>query len=85
VFVYGIAAASGAPGEQDVVAAVVPVDAATFDAADVFRHCRRVLEANFVPSYLQVVAEIPKTASEKPQARFLLERFAPGAAGVFAA
>ncbi|MCC6850602.1 MAG: AMP-binding protein [Deltaproteobacteria bacterium] len=77
VFVYGVPAASGAPGEKDVVAAVVPADPATFDPASVFRACERGLEPNFVPSYLQVVDEIPKTASEKPQERFLLERFAP--------
>ena len=85
VYVYGIPAASGAPGEKDVVAAVVPVDTKTFDVAQVFTHSREGLEANFVPSYLQVVKEIPKTASEKPQDRFLLESFAPDAEGVFKA
>jgi crotonobetaine/carnitine-CoA ligase len=84
VFVYGVPAASGSPGEKDVVAAVVPVDPASFDAASVFRACERGLEANFVPSYLQVVPEIPKTASEKPQERFLLDRFAPDGNGVYA-
>ncbi len=84
VFVYGVPAASGAPGEKDVVAAVVPLDAADFSAASVFAACRKGLEANFVPSYLQVVDEIPKTASEKPQERFLIERFSPGGQGVYA-
>jgi crotonobetaine/carnitine-CoA ligase len=83
VFVYGVPAASGAPGEQDVVAAIVPTTPASFSAADVFAACRRNLEPNFVPSYIQVVDEIPKTASEKPQERFLLERFAARGAGVF--
>lgn len=83
VFVYGVPAASGAPGEKDVVAAIVPSDAASFDPAAVFAACRRALEANFVPTYLQVVDEIPKTASEKPQERFLLAAFAPEAANVF--
>jgi crotonobetaine/carnitine-CoA ligase len=83
VFVYGVPAASGAPGEKDVVAAIVPATGVPFDAAAVFRACRAELEPNFVPSWLQVVDEIPKTASEKPQERFLLERFAPGAPGVF--
>ncbi len=77
VFVYGVSAASGAPGESDVVAAVVPMDAGSFDAASVFAACERGLEPNFVPSYLQVVDDIPKTASEKPQERFLLDRFSP--------
>jgi crotonobetaine/carnitine-CoA ligase len=83
VFVYGVEAASGAPGEKDVVAAIVPTDAATFSPAVVFATCREALEANFVPSYLQVVDEIPKTASEKPQERFLLAEFAKDAVNVF--
>lgn len=83
VFVYGVPAASGAPGEKDVVAAIVPVDRGTFDPAGVFAACVKGLESNFVPSYLQIVDEIPKTASEKPQERFLLDRFAPDAPNVF--
>lgn len=83
VFVYGIAAASGAPGEKDVVAAIVPEDRAAFDAQAVFRWCRERLESSSVPSYLQLVAEIPKTASEKPQERFLKEAFAAPGAEVF--
>ncbi len=75
VFVYGVPAKSGSPGEKDVVAAIVPVDPETFDPARIFSLCRAELEANFVPTWLQVVEEIPKTASEKPQERFLLERF----------
>ncbi len=83
VFVYGIDAASGAPGEKDLVAAIVPVDRASFPAQEVFAGCRRSLEPNFVPSYLQVVDEIPKTASEKPQERFLRAAFSVDAENVF--
>jgi crotonobetaine/carnitine-CoA ligase len=83
VFVYGVEAASGAPGEKDVVAVIVSVSGEEFSAASVFETCRAGLESNFVPSYLQVVDQIPKTASEKPQERFLLEAFAPDAAGVY--
>ena len=83
VFVYGVVSANGVPGEKDVVAAVVPIDAERFDAGDVFRLCREQLESNFVPSYLQLVAEIPKTASEKPQERFLVEAFDVNADNVF--
>lgn len=85
VCVYGIPAQSGAPGEKDVVAAIVPVDRAKFDPASVYAHCRRVLEANAVPSLLQVVSEIPKTASEKPQERILRERLAAGGPDIYAA
>ena len=83
VFIYGVEAASGAPGEKDVVAVIVPVTGQEFSPASVFETCRAGLESNFVPSYLQVVDQIPKTASEKPQERFLLEAFAPDAAGVY--
>ncbi len=83
VFVYGVPGTSGAPGEKDVVAAVVPVDRARFDAAALLAFCRQSLEPNFVPAYIQVVDEIPKTASEKPQERFLSQAFAPDADGVF--
>ena len=84
VFVYGVPAASGAPGEKDVVAAIVPARHAAFDPQAIFAACRRGLEPNFVPSWLQVVDEIPKTISEKPQERFLAEQLRPGAPGVYA-
>ena len=76
-------AASGAPGEKDVVAAVVFAEGTPRDVAEIFRACRVRLEANFVPSWIQVVDEIPKTASEKPQERLLLARFSPAAGNVF--
>lgn len=76
VYIYGIPASTGVPGEKDVVAAVVPKDIAGFDPQTLFRICREKLEANFVPSYLQVLQQIPKTASEKPQDRFLIEALA---------
>ncbi len=82
VFIYGVPASSGAPGEMDVVAAVVPAPGAEVDAAAVFAACRANLEPNCVPSYLQIVDEIPKTASEKPQERFLRASFAPDAPNV---
>jgi len=77
VFVYGVPAASGAPGESDVVAAIVASDSGKLDPQTVFARCREKLESNFVPTYLQLVDVIPKTASEKPQERFLLADFAP--------
>jgi crotonobetaine/carnitine-CoA ligase len=82
VFVYGVAAASGAPGERDVVAAIVLEDEESFSPTSVFEACRAGLEPNFVPTYLQVVDEIPTTASEKPQERLLRADFSPGAANV---
>jgi len=83
VFVYGVPAASGAPGEKDVVAAIVPAEGHAFDAEAIFACCGATLEANAVPTYLQVVGEIPKTASEKPQERLLAARFSPTAPNVY--
>lgn len=83
VYVYGIPLPGMAPGEKEVVAAVVPSDAAGFDAASVFAACRAGLDANAVPRYLQVVPAIPKTASEKPIERLLVEAFQPAADNVF--
>ena len=65
-----------------MVAAIVAAPGARVDPAVIYLACRRSLEPNFVPSYLQIVEEIPKTASEKPQERFLLERFDPRASNV---
>ncbi len=57
------------------MAAVVPKDRASFDPQVLFRACRGRLESNFVPRFIQVLDQIPKTASEKPQDRFLIEAF----------
>jgi crotonobetaine/carnitine-CoA ligase len=83
VSVYGIPAASGAPGESDLVAAVAAFHGRTIDPASVFALCRQKLEANAIPSYLQVVAEIPKSISEKALDRLLKKDFSPEAANVF--
>jgi crotonobetaine/carnitine-CoA ligase len=73
VYVYGIPARSGAPGEKDVVAAITPAQPERFEPAAIFRDCAKRLERNHIPSFLQVLPEIPKTASEKPQDRFLMK------------
>ncbi len=82
VYVYGLPMANAAPGEKEVVAAIV-VDRTRFDPSAIFADCRRKLEANFIPSFLQVLGEIPKTASEKPQDRFLIEALKASAAEVY--
>jgi len=76
--VFGIPAASGAPGESDLVAAVTIFPGRDPDPASMFRLAREKLEANSVPSYIMVLDEIPKTISEKPQERFLLQKFEQG-------
>ena len=83
VYIYGIPAACGAPGEKDVVAAVVPKTHAALDPQSIFRACRQKLEPNFVPSFIHVLDQIPKTASEKPQDRLLIESFENDKARVY--
>jgi crotonobetaine/carnitine-CoA ligase len=83
VCVYGIPAASGAPGESDMVAALAPFDGGTVDPTAIFEKCKQDLEPNFIPTYLQIVEEIPKTISEKALDRVLKEQFSPNAENVF--
>jgi crotonobetaine/carnitine-CoA ligase len=86
VYVYGAAMSAGlAPGEKEVIAAIVPADYETFDVHAVFSDSQDKLDRNSVPDFIQVVNEIPKTASEKPIERFLLEALDVNADNVFAA
>ena len=77
ICVFGIEASSGAPGESDLVAAVVPTPDVKPDIQDIYGHCIKQLERNSVPSYIQVIEEIPKTISEKNFTRLLIEAFTP--------
>lgn len=75
-YVYGLAVSEGmAPGEKNIIGAVVPTDRGSFDVQAVFAACREKLDKSSVPDFIQVLDEIPKTASEKPQERFLIEAF----------
>jgi len=75
VCVYGIPAASGAPGESDLVAAVAPFPGITIDPNAVIHFCESRLERNSVPSHIQIVDEIPKSPSEKYLDRILRTQF----------
>jgi acyl-CoA synthetase (AMP-forming)/AMP-acid ligase II len=83
ICVYGVPAASGAPGESDLVAAIAPFEGKKIDPASIFAKCKKDLEANFIPSFLQVVSEIPKTVSEKNLDRKLREDFQKGAGEIY--
>ncbi|HON58588.1 MAG TPA: AMP-binding protein [Smithella sp.] len=82
VCVYGVPAASGAPGESDIVAAVTPFAGKKIDVEGLIRLCLQKLERNSVPSYFQIVDEIPKTITEKALDRVLKEQFRPDAPNV---
>jgi crotonobetaine/carnitine-CoA ligase len=83
VYVYGVATADNAPGEKEVIAAIVLLPGHTFDPCLVFEHCRQKIGTNSVPGYVQIVSEIPKTASEKPQSRFLVNMLTEDNASLF--
>ncbi|HQP31868.1 MAG TPA: ATP-dependent acyl-CoA ligase, partial [Deltaproteobacteria bacterium] len=83
VCVYGIPSQAGAPGESDIVAAIVPAAGTEVNPSSIFKTLKNSLETNSIPSYLQVVSEIPKSASEKNLDRILREEFVPNAANVY--
>jgi len=83
VCVFGIPAASGAPGESDIVAAITSPHKDSTDIQGIFNLCLDRLERNSIPSYIQVVEMIPKTASEKNLSRVLQNEFDTKSAGVF--
>ena len=86
VYVYGLEVSEGlAPGEREIIGAVVPANRDSFDAGAVLQLCREKLDRNSVPDFIQVLDEIPKTASEKPQERFLAEAFESNPGDVHAA
>jgi acyl-CoA synthetase (AMP-forming)/AMP-acid ligase II len=79
VFVYGLPARSGAPGESDLVAAIVVRDRARLDVAALLERCAQRLERAQLPDYVQVLEELPKTATEKVQTSVLARLFDPAA------
>lgn len=83
VCVYGIPSALGAPGESDIVAAVEPVTGHDIDPGSIYKRCAKSLENNAIPSFLQVVNEIPKTASEKKISRVLKDEFDKDADNIY--
>ncbi len=80
VYVYGIAAANAAAGEKDIVAAVVLRNRDDWRPDEMFGYLAQRVERNAVPGFIQLLDEIPKTASEKPVERRLSEllRTSPG-------
>lgn len=82
VYVYGAATADNAPGEREVVAAIVPTPNG-IDPPSVFARCRDRLGSTAMPSIIQIVDEIPKTASEKPIDRHLVAMLQAGDARLF--
>ncbi|UCD86129.1 MAG: AMP-binding protein [Deltaproteobacteria bacterium] len=83
VYLYGVPSSSGAPGESDLVAAVAPVEGMSIDPKKIFERCQKELPPNFVPGYIQVHPEIPKTPSERPKDHLLKTTFDPKAENTY--
>lgn len=71
VYVYGVATAQNTPGEKEVIAAVVADG--SIDPEAIIAGCAAALGSASTPSVVQLLDAIPKTASEKPQDRFLID------------
>lgn len=76
VHIYGVPSSGGAPGEIDLVAAIVVTERDSFDVGAFLEHCRRRLEPSHVPDAIQFMDELPVTSSAKVQTRFLAEGLA---------
>ena len=72
----------GAPGESDIVAAIVLAPGAKLDVKKIYKELDKTLEKSYIPQFLQVVSDIPKTASEKNLDRVLRDEFSKDAANV---
>ena len=73
-------AAVGVPselGEEDVKLVVVAEPGYTIDAAELLRHCRANLPDFCQPSYLEILAELPKGATHKVNKHQLRQTKAP--------
>lgn len=73
VFIYGVSTPKNVAGEKTLVAAVVPREPAAFSSDALLAYCRDHLEKNDVPEIVQVLAEIPRTISEKPIERACID------------
>lgn len=61
-------------GEDEVKVVILPKQGADLDLDDLVRHCEGQLAAFAVPRYFEVVAELPKTETDKVKKHVLRER-----------
>lgn len=83
VYVYGISLASNSPGEKTVIAAIVIREDRKLAIDDFLSHVREVMGQGPRPDYYQVLDEIPKTASEKPIERLMVQHLNTGEGVIF--
>lgn len=78
VYVYGVPLKSNAPGEKTVFAAVVLQDKQDLVIEEFLTSLKEIIGNGAYPDYIQVIDEIPKTASEKPIDRYLIQHLITG-------
>lgn len=83
VYVYGLPLANNTPGEKTVIASVVMREDSELVVDDFLLGVTKAIGQGAYPDYFQVLDEIPKTASEKPIDRFLIERLNTGEGVIF--
>ena len=83
VYVYGIPLASNTPGEKTVIASIVLREDRKLVVDDFLSGVKEVISQGAYPDYFQVLDDIPKTASEKPIDRFLIEHLNTGKGVIF--
>lgn len=78
VYVFGVPLASNAPGEKTVIASIVLEEEESFAIDAFIEEVKEVVGESPEPDYYQFIDEIPKTASEKPINRFLMNYLKKG-------
>lgn len=83
VYVYGLPLAHNSPGEKSVIATVVATGLNESSIAEFITTTKRMIGQSPYPDYFQILERIPKTASEKPIDRVLIQNLRDGAGTIF--
>ncbi len=83
VCVFGVPSKAGAPGESDVVVAIAAAEDKSVEVKEIVDWCKDRLPRSHIPSYFQLVEEIPKTISQRPLTRLLKVDFRDGKGKIY--
>jgi carnitine-CoA ligase len=74
VAAFAVSAGNAETAEEEIMVAVVPKAGHTCDPAEIMSYSEHRLAKYAVPRYIEIVDELPKTATEKVQRNVLTER-----------
>lgn len=83
VYVYGVPLPNNSPGEKTVIATIVLSANSSLDIKNFLFHVRKVIGQGPYPDYFHIIDQIPKTASEKPIERFMIQYLNTGKGIIF--